>query len=558
VLPTSTFALSYDPVGNRLSKTTGGSIDTYAYNPTSNRLSGITGASGTRSYVHDASGLITGDGVNTYGYDARGRLVFTISAVGSTNFQVNALGQRVRKTSTLADTIYHYDAQGRLIAESNATGNLIREYLWLGDQPVAVAAHGGQAGGGCPADPTIDSSNTFVPFARRERMEVHSGRPGERGWEWGLGTNTRDFDATARADLDWVSGKPYGFVLTYDGAGNARVAVRDGATELFTLTWTGGMDVGNALRFMVRSPAGIGAGNRISVLITSIDGQPVSDTLATAGDNAFSEMVRVYAGASLQNGYSLEGTVTFAFYGGYPPRGNKLDFTVTAGAVPCQATSQTGPPLLHYVHADHLNTPRAITDEQHRVVWRWDNQEPFGRSLPEEDPDGDGQRFEFNLRFPGQYFDAQTGLFYNYYRDYDPQTGRYVQADPLGIVTTPRPTPTTGLNHLYTYVDSSPLSYADPYGLQAQPGYGTSSCFYYQQRCKQDGGIYYCRLAPAVCANSPESRWTKCVRQCLQEADEKYCKSGNICGGSDVICVINIHQMCWQECLKDGPPPSVQ
>jgi RHS repeat-associated protein len=363
----------------------------------------------------------------------------------------------VRKSSALGDTAFHYDTQGQLIAESASTGAPIREYLWLADQPVAVAVFG-QASGGCPAAATLDSSDSFVAFARRERMEVHSGRPGERGWEWGLGTNTRDFDDSARADLDWVSGKPYGFVLTYDGAGNARVTVRDGATELFALDWTGGMDVGNALKFVVRSPAGIGAGNRITVAITSIDGQPVSDTFATAGDNAFSEVIRVYAGDSLRDGYRLEGTVTFTFTRGYPPRGNKLDFTVSAGNVTCQGPSQAGPTALYYVHADHLNTPRAITDDSQRVVWRWENTEPFGKSLPEEDPDGDGIAFEFPLRFPGQYFDAETGLFYNYFRDYDPQTGRYIQPDPLGVVTTAGPTSRAKLNHLYGYVVGNPVS----------------------------------------------------------------------------------------------------
>ncbi len=408
VLPASTFAYSYDAMGNRLSKSIGGSTDIYSYPAMNNRLVSVTGASGTRSYLHDANGSITGDGLNTFGYDARGRLASATSGTSTTTFQVNALGQRVRKTSTPGDTIYHYDAQGRLIAESTATGTPIREYFWLADQPVAVAVHG-QAVGGCAANPTVDMSNTYVPYARRERMEVHSGRPGERGWEWGLGTNTRDFDVTARADLDWVSGKPYGFVLIYDGAGNARVTVRDGTTELFILTWTGGMDVGNALRFMVRSPAGIGRENRISVVITSIDGEPVADTLATAGNNAFSEVVRVYAGASLQNGYAVEGTVTFTFAGGYPPRGNKLDFTVTAGNVTCQGPVQAGPPALYYVHADHLNTPRAITNDAQQLVWRWEHQEPFGRSPPEENPSGLGN-FEFNLRFPGQYFDLETTL----------------------------------------------------------------------------------------------------------------------------------------------------
>jgi RHS repeat-associated protein len=481
VLSASTYAYGYDPVGNRLSRTTGSATDTYSYPAASNRLASIVGPSGTKSYAHDPNGAITGDGTNAFAYDVRGRLVSATSSVGTMSFQVNAAGQRVRKTSSLGDTVFHYDAQGRLLAESSPAGTPLREYLWLDAQPVAVAVYG-QPSGGCPASPTLDSSNTFVAFARRERMEVHSGRPGERGWEWGLGTNTRDFDESARADLDWVSGKPYGFLLTYDGAGNARVVVRDGATELFGLSWTGGMDVGNALRFMVRSPAGIGAGNFLTVHITSIDGEPVSDSFATAGDDAFSQVVRVYAGSALQDGYSVEGMVTFTFTRSYPPRGNKLDFTVTAGTVTCQGQVQAGAPTLYYVHADHLNTPRAITDDQQRVVWRWENTEPFGKSPPEEDPDGDGQRFEFPLRFPGQYFDAETGLFYNYYRDYDPQTGRYVQSDPIGLAG--------GVN-TYLYVGGNPLSYRDPFGLQptGTPRGGNASNKCCNDPCCASGGI---------------------------------------------------------------------
>jgi RHS repeat-associated protein len=293
-----------------------------------------------------------------------------------------------------------------------------------------VAAYA--ASDACPAISSVDASRTFVAFERRERMEVRSGRPGERGWEWGLGTNSRDFEARARADLDWVSGKPYAFTLTYDGAGNARVVVRDGPTELFSLAWTGGMDAGNALRFVVRSPEGIGVGNRIALALTSIDGVEIADTLVTAGDDSASSVSRVYAGASLRDGYVIEGRVTFTFTGGYPPRGSRLDLTVTAGNVTCASGGGSPTATLYYIHSDHLNTPRAVTDQNQQLVWRWENQEPFGNSPPEENPSGLGA-FEFNLRFPGQYFDKETGLAYNYYRDYDPQTGRYIQSDPIGL-----------------------------------------------------------------------------------------------------------------------------
>jgi RHS repeat-associated protein len=52
-------------------------------------------------------------------------------------------------------------------------------------------------------------------------------------------------------------------------------------------------------------------------------------------------------------------------------------------------------------------------------VWRWDNTEPFGNAPADGNPGGVGV-FVYNLRFPGQYFDQETGTHYNYFRDYDP------------------------------------------------------------------------------------------------------------------------------------------
>jgi RHS repeat-associated protein len=100
----------------------------------------------------------------------------------------------------------------------------------------------------------------------------------------------------------------------------------------------------------------------------------------------------------------------------------EVPITVAAGGV-----------KIYYLHHDHLNTPRLVTDEANRVVWRnTPLGEPFGMSLPEEDPDGDGQAFTLNLRFPGQYADRESHLNYNYFRDYNPEVGRYLQSDPIG------------------------------------------------------------------------------------------------------------------------------
>lgn len=81
-------------------------------------------------------------------------------------------------------------------------------------------------------------------------------------------------------------------------------------------------------------------------------------------------------------------------------------------SAPVAVTDPPPPPVaagVYYVYADHLNTPRVITDGSNKVVWRWDS-DPFGADAANEDPDGDGAKFRYNLRFPGQYFDRETGL----------------------------------------------------------------------------------------------------------------------------------------------------
>ncbi|WP_437884324.1 RHS repeat-associated core domain-containing protein [Pseudomonas sp. LRF_L74] len=108
-----------------------------------------------------------------------------------------------------------------------------------------------------------------------------------------------------------------------------------------------------------------------------------------------------------------------------------------------------------YLHADHLNTPRLASGANQQLLWSW-NSDAFGNGLPNQDVDGDGVVTDIPLRFPGQLYDGTTGLYYNYFRDYDPQTGRYVESDPIGL---------SGGTNTYGYVNSNPVNYTDNLGL---------------------------------------------------------------------------------------------
>ena len=133
------FEYAYDAVGNRQTKRAATFTDTYTYSPTSNRIATLQPAVGPlRSFGFDPNGSTTNDGVNTFTYDVRGRMASSTSAVGTADYQVNALGQRVRKSSSLGETVFHYDTQGKLIAETDPGGALKRELIYLGDIPVGV------------------------------------------------------------------------------------------------------------------------------------------------------------------------------------------------------------------------------------------------------------------------------------------------------------------------------------------------------------------------------------------------------------------------------------
>jgi RHS repeat-associated protein len=144
------------------------------------------------------------------------------------------------------------------------------------------------------------------------------------------------------------------------------------------------------------------------------------------------------------------------------------------GAEAVPPTSTTVAEIFHF-HADHLGTPRELTDESGHVVWSATFR-AWGEVATVETPprrvfvaDGNTLRESWeeqthpvtqNLRFQGQYFDAETGLHYNRFRYYDPVVGRFVGQDPIGLL---------GGSNNYQY-GPNPVVWIDPLGLAGRFG----------------------------------------------------------------------------------------
>ncbi|HFH3202780.1 TPA: RHS repeat domain-containing protein, partial [Pseudomonas aeruginosa] len=175
------------------------------------------------------------------------------------------------------------------------------------------------------------------------------------------------------------------------------------------------------------------------------------------------------------------------------------------------AQGKVGNPTLLYLHGDHLDTPRLATDASGQIAWQWQS-DAFGRG--EALSQGSTQ---VNLRFPGQYYDAESGLHYNYFRDYDPETGRYVESDPIGLAG--------GLN-TFSYVYGNPVNLIDPNGLAGTTvdayclRYGPQACADVTGGSATSGSInatgisLWCLLTKTCSANESSAQNEKKPKDC--------------------------------------------
>jgi RHS repeat-associated protein len=482
---TGTTTFTYDEAGNVKTQTDArGKTATSTYD-SQNRRTQIAYDDQTVTYTWDSCtngighlcNLSNGSSQLAFSYDLHGRLTQHSQTVGTTILTVGS----------------HYNPDGRRDQLTTPSGQLLA-YTWQNGRIDAISVNG---------QPVIDQI-AFEP----------DGQVGS--WVWGNNEPTqRLYDLAGRPVLidlgvDAQSQLPEALHYTYDPAGRVTDITHavdaladqhhdyDGLDRLTTSTQ--GLPTSDSYAYDL-------SGNRTgkihdtSAETHSIDpgsnrlqgiSGPTSKTYSydaaghLTGDGTLTytynaEGRRITAtGPTLTASYAYNGlgqrvnktvngvTTLFAYdaeghlLGEYDGTGQLIQEMVWFGDLPIAVLKPAVPPStgidVFYVQADHLGTPRKISRPgDNQVLWTWAG-EAFGHTPPNPNPTGQGD-FVFNLRFPGQYFDAETGLHYNDFRDYDPTTGRYIESDPIGLEG--------GIN-TYAYVNGNPVNFTDPKGLFLQ------------------------------------------------------------------------------------------
>ncbi|MGH8389020.1 MAG: RHS repeat-associated core domain-containing protein [Pseudomonas sp.] len=481
---------TYDRLGNTLTKTDARGVTAqYEYDAVGRKTAvRFSDPAADIQYVYDQPSAQCPVGERA----GVGRLSSMIDSSGRTDYCYSALGDLVRRVQVVEGQPlvlrYTYAPSGRLNSMTYPDGSLVDYgYDALGQiSSVGVTPAGGTR------EVLLQGAQT-LPFGPEQSWTFGNGRRLDRSYDQDYRPKTisdeRDglnaafgFDPVGNI-TSLTDGGPQGqgATLDYDALGRL-TAFKDAQTgvaiEQYTYDATGNrLSFGNSAG--VQSyvyPAG-------SHRLKSVDGvdrtyDAMGNTLTISGDwqyaydlvgrlgsatragsaqasyrhNAAGQRVLQQVGTDKTLHLHGEGG---EWLGSYGIAGAPSQQVVWLGSRPV-GLIQAGQVL--YIESDHLGSPRALIDPQRDVaVWRWSLMgEAFGDGSPAEDPDQDGVVQKFDLRFPGQRYDSTSALSYNYYRDYDSQTGRYVQSDPVGL---------EGGIATFAYASSNAITNFDSLGL---------------------------------------------------------------------------------------------
>jgi RHS repeat-associated protein len=486
---------------------------TYSHNGFGDLTKVVSPDTGTATSTYDSGGNLktTTDArsaLATYSYDALNRVTQVAYSDQTINFSYDAGTNGVGRLSGASDAnhslSWSYDALGRVTGKGQVNGAIVQSvgYGYANGNVVSLVTPSGQTvtytysnhrvSSVAVNGTTILSSVTYDPFGP------------VTGWTWGNATTvTRTFDqdgnplqiATAATTNGYTvdnASRIIGlsdstlasnsFTFGYDlldrvTSGNSTAISRgytyDANSNRLTTTGTLASTEtisasNNRLNSMsggiVRTYAYDAAGNT-----TGFAGQSFSfnqrgrmSSMTNSGGttnylyNALGQLIlKTGNGGTTLLMYDEAGHIL----GEYTASGALIQETIWMGDLPVATIQPNGASVaIYYVHTDHLGTPRKITNPSgNTVVWRWDP-DTFGSVGPSI------ATISYNLRFPGQYYLLESGLHYNYLRDYDPQTGRYIESDPVGL---------HGGNNTFAYANGSPIYWSDRFGLKPGDRFST-------------------------------------------------------------------------------------
>jgi RHS repeat-associated protein len=494
---------SYDLAGNRIAEMKADNVTQgYTYDELG-RLTAKTFAHAAQNmtYTYDVTQSDCGAGE---GYSI-GRLTKIQDANGSTRFCYDARGNRVRmaqsvnvgflQTATVV-TGTSYDAADRVQAISYTSGSNTAVITYFRNPNGQVERIDVKPTSTAAQVPLV-SAVTYLPFGPINTITFGNGR---------VLTKAYDQNYAIDAVSDSAASNPLSLDLSVNSVGNVTgLTERTGATTTLARTFQyDGLDRLTAQKSGATTVEGFtydATGNRLSKSagstteaysypasshqLASVDG--VARTYYTTGElkkvgrkealhydddhrltdvgskkawyNALGQRVAKagsVGGADVQFVYDEAGHLV----GEYSSNGSVDKQYVWLDDTLVGIISAFDGSAYQFVETDHLGTPRAVVHpSKNQIIWRWDlNPTVFGEHAASKNPDGDSLNYTLNLRYPGQYYDQESGFSYNYFRDYEPGTGRYLESDPIGL----RGGPST-----YGYANQSPLANQDPTGQSA-------------------------------------------------------------------------------------------
>ena len=507
----------YDANDNLASVTDPRSLTTsYTHNGFGDVTQLVSPDTGTSSSTYDSGGNLktatdARSAVATYSYDALNRVTQVAYTDQTINFTYDA-GTNGKGRLTGASDANHslswtFDTHGRVTGKGQTVGSVTRSvgYGYTNDDMTSVVTPSGQTitygytnhriTSVVVGSTTILSGVTYNPFGpaagwiwgnstTASRTYDQDGKvttintaadPINFGYDnafritgitdTGTGANswTLGYDPLDRLTSGSKTGTSYGW--TYDADGNRRTQTGTSAST-FTPSSTSNR-LSSTTGALARTYSYDAAGNTHTYSnLTFLYNQRGRLSTVTVGSTTSNY---VYSALGQMIKKTVGSTTTLLVYdeaghvlGEYSSSGALIQETVWMGDIPVATLRPNGSTgcsstiCVFYVHTDQLNAPRKITrPSDNKLAWRWDA-DPFGTAAPNQNPASLGT-FIYNLRFPGQYYQAETNLNYNYFRDYDPATGRYVESDPIGLYG--------GSLSTYAYVGGNPISRIDPLGL---------------------------------------------------------------------------------------------